>query len=251
MRIDILTLFPEMFDGIFNCSILRIAQEKGFVQIYTHNIRDYSEDRHRCVDDRPYGGGPGMVLKPEPVFNAIEAVEKALASCGDANPQKICSKGDTERSLKILLTPQGVKFNQDIAKGLVHKDHLILICGHYEGFDERIRLGLGVFELSIGDYILSGGEIPAMVVVDAVVRLMPGALGDSESTKNESFENGLLEYPQYTRPIEFRGMKVPETLVSGNHKKIKEWQYKQAVKRTLERRPDLYQLSRLSQKINV
>lgn len=245
MRIDILTLFPEMFDGIFNCSILRIAREKGFVQIYTHNIRDYSEDKHKCVDDRPYGGGPGMVLKPEPVFNAIEAVEKALAICGDANPQ-ICSKKDTERSLKILLTPQGVKFNQNIVKEFVHKDHLILICGHYEGFDERIRLGLGAFELSIGDYILSGGEIPAMVVVDAVVRLIPEVLGDSESTKNESFENGLLEYPQYTRPIEFRGMKVPETLVSGNHKKIKEWQYKHAVERTLERRPDLYQLSKIA-----
>ncbi len=226
MRIDILTLFPEMFDGALNCSILRIAQEKSLACFFTHNIRDYSEDKHKCVDDRPYGGGPGMVLKPEPVFNAVEAVEKIDA-------------GLHRQTTKVLLTPQGKRFNQAIARELSGNDRLIFICGHYEGFDERIREGLDVFELSIGDYILSGGEIPALAVIDAVVRLIPGALGDDESNIDESFEDGLLEYPHYTRPFEYRGMKAPDTLISGNHKKIKEWKHSQSVKRTRERRPDL------------
>lgn len=222
MRIDVLTLFPEMFENVLNCSILRIAREKALVQYNLFNIRDYSENR-RCVDDRPYGGGAGMVMKPEPVFNTVETIEQQAGPCRK----------------KILLTPQGVKFNQQIARELSSESYLMLICGHYEGVDERIRLGLDVFELSIGDFIMSGGEIPAMVVIDAVIRLIPGVLGDSESVVNESFADTLLEYPQYTRPAEYRGMKVPEILISGNHQKIKEWQRENAVKRTIEKRPDI------------
>jgi tRNA (guanine37-N1)-methyltransferase len=222
MRIDVLTLFPEMFENVLNCSILRIAREKALVQYNLFNIRDYAENR-RCVDDRPYGGGAGMVMKPEPVFNTVETIEQQAGPCRK----------------KILLTPQGVKFNQQIARELSRESYLMFICGHYEGVDERIRLGLDVFELSIGDYIMSGGEIPAMVVIDAVVRLIPGVLGDSESIVNESFADILLEYPQYTRPAEYRGMKVPEILISGNHQKIKEWKRENAVKRTIEKRPDI------------
>lgn len=222
MRIDVLTLFPEMFENVLNCSILRIAREKALVQYNLFNIRDYADNR-RCVDDRPYGGGAGMVMKPEPVFNTVETIEQQAGPCRK----------------KILLTPQGVKFNQQIAKELSRESYLMLICGRYEGVDERIRLGLDVFEISIGDYIMSGGEIPAMVVIDAVIRLIPGVLGDSESVVNESFADTLLEYPQYTRPAEYRGMKVPEILMSGNHQKIKEWQRENAVKRTIEKRPDI------------
>ena len=222
MRIDVLTLFPEMFENVLNCSMLRIAREKTLVQYNLFNIRDYAENK-RCVDDRPYGGGAGMVMKPEPVFNTVETIEQQAGPCRK----------------KILLTPQGVKFNQQIARELSRESYLMLICGHYEGVDERIRLGLDVFELSIGDYIMSGGEIPAMVVIDAVVRLIPGVLGDSESVVNESFADILLEYPQYTRPAEYRGMKVPEILISGNHQKIKEWKRENAVKRTIEKRPDI------------
>lgn len=237
MRVDILTLFPEMFEGVLNSSILRIAQEKELVQFNVHNIRDYSEDKHKCVDDKPYGGGPGMVLKPEPVFNAVEAVESQ--SLVEKNNNTHINNINIQQCTKILLTPQGVKFNQKIAKDLVCKDHLMFICGHYEGFDERIRVGLDVFEISIGDYVLSGGELPAMVVVDSVVRLIPNVLGHCESTVSESFEDGLLEYPHYTRPVEFRNMKVPDILVSGNHGKIREWKHSEAIKRTKERRPDL------------
>jgi len=222
MRIDILTLFPEMFENVLGQSILKIANEKSLVQYNLFNIREYAENR-RCVDDRPYGGGPGMVMKPEPVFNTIEAIEQQT----DARPKK------------ILLTPQGYRFSQSIARELAKEPYLMLICGRYEGFDERIRIGLDVIELSVGDYVLSGGEIPAMVVIDAVVRLIPGVLGDLDSITNESFSDVLLEYPQYTRPAEYRGMKVPDVLMSGHHQKIKEWQRDHAVKRTLERRPDL------------
>lgn len=222
MRIDIVTLFPEMFEDVLGHSILKIAREKNLVQYNLFNIREYADNR-RCVDDRPYGGGPGMVIKPEPVFNTIEAIGQQTDI----------------RSKKILLTPQGHRFNQTIAKELAREPYLMLICGHYEGFDERIRIGLDTFELSIGDYVLSGGEIPAMVVIDAVVRLIPGVLGDMDSVVNESFSDDLLEYPQYTRPAEYRGMKVPEVLVSGHHQKIKEWQKEHAIKRTREKRPDL------------
>lgn len=222
MRIDIVTLFPEMFEGVLGHSILKIAREKNLVQYNLFNFREYADNR-RCVDDRPYGGGPGMVIKPEPVFNTIEAIGQQTDI----------------RSKKILLTPQGHRFNQTIAKELAREPYLMLICGHYEGFDERIRIGLDTFELSIGDYVLSGGEIPAMVVIDAVVRLIPGVLGDMDSVVNESFSDDLLEHPQYTRPAEYRGMKVPEVLVSGHHQKIKEWQKEHAIKRTREKRPDL------------
>ncbi len=223
MRIDILTLFPEMFPPVLGQSILKRAQEKGIVQYFLWNIRDFSEDKHKKVDDRPYGGGPGMVMRPEPIFKTIEAVEKQ-----DSTPAK-----------KILLTPQGIKFTQQVAYELSKERHLVLICGHYEGFDERIRIGLDAIEISIGDYVLSGGEIPAMVVIDAVVRLVPGVLGDEESPSDESFSSGLLEYPQFTRPADFRGMKVPEILVSGNHGSIKQWRVEQSLKRTQDKRPDL------------
>ncbi|MFN3531982.1 MAG: tRNA (guanosine(37)-N1)-methyltransferase TrmD [Candidatus Brocadia sp.] len=222
MRIDILTLFPEMFENVLGHSILKIAREKGLVQYNLFNIREYAENR-RCVDDRPYGGGPGMVMKPEPIFNTIEAIEQQT---------DVCPK-------KILLTPQGHPFSQSTARELAKEPYLMLICGHYEGFDERVRLGLDVTELSIGDYVLSGGEVPAMVIIDAVVRLIPGVLGDLDSAARESFSEVLLEYPQYTRPVEYRGMKVPDVLRSGNHQKIKEWQRDHAMKRTMERRPDL------------
>jgi tRNA (guanine37-N1)-methyltransferase len=223
MRIDILTLFPEMFHNVLGESIMKIASEKELVNFNLHNIRDFSKDKHRCVDDKPYGGGAGMVMKPEPVFNAVEAVE---------------AQDDVE-STKILLTPQGETFNHEMADDLSKKARLMIICGHYEGFDERIRSGIDVREISIGDYVLTGGEIPAMVVIDSVVRLVPGVLGGNSSLQDESFVNRLLEYPQYTRPAEFRGMKVPEILKSGHHSKIEEWRMKEAIMRTQERRPDL------------
>ncbi|MDR4509425.1 MAG: tRNA (guanosine(37)-N1)-methyltransferase TrmD [Candidatus Brocadiaceae bacterium] len=223
MRIDIVTLFPEMFENVLGRSMLRIAGEKGLVKYNLFNIRDYAENR-RCVDDRPYGGGPGMVMKPEPIFNTVEAIEQNAHL-----PSK-----------KILLTPQGLRFSQSIAKELATEPYLMLICGHYEGFDERVRVGLDVFELSIGDFVVSGGEIPAMIVIDAVVRLIPGVLGGLESTVNESFHENLLEYPQYTRPAEYRDMKVPEVLKCGHHQRIKDWQRSQSLKKTMERRPDLF-----------
>ncbi len=223
MRIDILTLFPEMFQNVLGESILKIAGEKELVNFNLHNIRDFSEDKHKCVDDKPYGGGAGMVMRPEPVFNAVEAVESMADSV----------------STKILLTPQGETFNQGIANDLSKKDRLMIICGRYEGYDERIRSGLDVIEISIGDYVLTGGEIPAMVIVDSVTRLVPGVLGGNNSLQDESFVNKTLEYPQYTRPSEFRGMKVPEVLTSGNHAKIEEWKMENAISRTQERRPDL------------
>jgi len=223
MRIDILTLFPEMFQNVLGESMLKIAREKELVSFHLHNIRDFSNDKHRCVDDKPYGGGAGMVMKPEPVFNAVEAVELL----DDAAPTK------------ILLTPQGETFNQEIAGDLSKKARLMIICGHYEGFDERIRSGIDALEISIGDYVLTGGEIPAMVVIDSISRLVPGVLGGDDSLQDESFMNRMLEYPQYTRPAEFRGMKVPEVLKSGHHSKIEEWRVENAILRTQERRPDL------------
>ena len=223
MRIDILTLFPEMFHNVLGESMLKIAREKELVSFHLHNIRDYSNDKHRCVDDKPYGGGAGMVMKPEPVFNAVEAVELL----------------DDAVSTKILLTPQGKTFNQGIADDLSKKTRLMIICGRYEGFDERIRSGIDALEISIGDYVLTGGEIPAMVLIDSISRLVPGVLGGEDSLQDESFVNRILEYPQYTRPAEFRGMKVPEVLKSGHHSKIEEWRAENAVLRTQERRPDL------------
>jgi len=218
-----LTLFPEMFQNVLGESILKIAHEKKLVSFHPHNIRDFSDDKHRCVDDKPYGGGAGMVIKPEPVFNAVETVELL----------------DDAASTKILLTPQGETFNQEIAHDLSKKARLMIICGRYEGFDERIRSGIDALEISIGDYVLTGGEIPAMVVIDSVARLVPGVLGGDNSLQDESFVNKMLEYPQYTRPAEFRGMKVPEVLTSGHHSKIEEWRRENSILRTQERRPDL------------
>ncbi|MFQ5956365.1 MAG: tRNA (guanosine(37)-N1)-methyltransferase TrmD [Candidatus Brocadiales bacterium] len=223
MRIDILTLFPEAFQAVLGHSMLRLAQEKGLVSYHLWNIRDYSLDKHRKVDDRPYGGGPGMVMMPEPVFRAIEGVE---------------SDG-SEPARKVLLTPQGERLSQSIAESLAKENRLMLVCGHYEGLDERIRQGFDFLEISIGDYVLSGGEIPAMAVIDAVVRLVPGVLGDEDSSAVESFRDGLLEYPQYTRPREFRGQKVPDVLISGHHEEIQRWRDEQARERTRTKRPDL------------
>lgn len=224
MRIDILSLFPAMFRGILDSSIIAIAIEKKLVDIRLSNIRNFTYNRHSSVDDIPYGGGPGMLLKPEPIFRAVEAITPT-----ENTPPEL-----------ILMTPQGQPFQQQLAKELSHKKHLVLICGHYEGFDERVRLGLQPREISIGDYILSGGEIPAMVILDAIVRLIPGALGDENSPIQESFSTPcLLECAQYTRPPIFRGMAVPEVLTSGNHRKIREWQLESAQQRTKQRRPDL------------
>jgi len=222
MRIDILTLFAEIFRGVFDESIVKRAREKGLVEIYIHNIRDYSHDKHRKVDDRPFGGGPGMILKPEPVFECVEKI--GAESCPI-----------------IYLTPQGERFSQKKAEELSRRERLVLLCGHYEEVDERIRTALVGEEISIGDYVLSNGEIPAMVVVDCVVRLIPGVLGDAESAQEESFTTGLLDYPQYTRPAEFRGMKVPEVLLSGNHQEIRKWRRQMALERTQKVRPDLLQ----------
>jgi len=223
MRIDLLNLFPEIFAGVFQQSIIKRAQEKGLLQIVLTNIRDYATDNHRSVDDRPYGGGSGMVMMAPPVFAAYEDIAQQDGPVDEV----------------ILLTPQGQPLTQNLARSLAQKQRLVLIAGHYEGFDERIRRHLATLEISIGDYILSGGEIPAMVLVDALARLLPGVLGDEYSSVEESFSDSLLEYPQYTRPADFRSWKVPDVLLSGNHQEIKNWRQQQALERTRERRPDL------------
>lgn len=223
MRVDVLTLFPEMMDGVFHSSILGKAQEKGIVSLNAVNFREYSSSKHGTVDDTPYGGGGGMVLKPEPIFSAVED----LLSQTSAAPRV------------ILMCPQGETFTQQKAEELAAEEHLIFICGHYEGYDERIREHLVTDELSIGDYVLTGGELPAMVAIDSVVRLLPGVLGNETSAVTDSFSTGMLEYPHYTRPAEFRGWKVPDILLSGHHANIELWRREQALKRTLERRPDL------------
>jgi tRNA (guanine37-N1)-methyltransferase len=220
MKIDVLTLFPAMFAGPLDESIIRRARDAGRLDLAIHNLRDYAHDRHKTVDDRPFGGGPGMLLKPEPIFEAVES----LAG---------------ERTRVILLSPAGRRFNQAIARELAGLEHLLLVSGHYEGFDERVREQLADDELSIGDYVLTNGALPVMVIIDAVTRLLPGVLGDEGSARDDSFSQGLLEYPQYTRPAEFRGMKVPEVLLSGNHAEIARWRAEQARLRTQERRPDL------------
>jgi tRNA (guanine37-N1)-methyltransferase len=209
-----------MFAGPLDESIIKRARAEKLLDLAVHNLRDYTHDRHRTVDDKPFGGGPGMLLKPEPIFEAVEKLAR-------------------EKTRVILLSPSGRTFSQAVARGLAHEEHLLLICGSYEGFDERVRGALADDELSIGDYVLTNGALPAMVIIDAVTRLLPGALGDDESSLDESFSHGLLEYPQYTRPAEFRGMKVPEVLLSGNHAQIEQWRREQSKQRTLERRPDL------------
>jgi tRNA (guanine37-N1)-methyltransferase len=224
MRIDILCLFPEMFDSPLNQSIIKRAGERGLVNIVTHDIRNYAHDKHRTVDDYPYGGGPGMVLKPEPIFEAADTLRGQLG--GDEIPI-------------ILLTPQGRLFSQSVAQELAAHPRIMLICGHYEGIDERVCEHLATDEISIGDYVLSGGELAALVVVDAVIRLLPGALGSEYSADSDSHSDGLLEHPQYTRPQTYRDWSVPPILISGNHGEIAQWRRRQAILRTAKRRPDL------------
>ncbi len=230
IRFDILSTFPEMFDSPFRCSLMKKAQEKGLIEIRLHNIRDFAEDRHRMTDDAPYGGGGGMLMKVEPVDKALRNIA----------PER-------ENVPVILLTPQGQVFTQKIAEELATHPRIVLICGHYEGVDERIRLQVANREISIGDYVLTGGELSAMVVVEAVSRLVPGVLGNADSAALDSFSSGLLEYPQYTRPAEYRGWKVPEILLSGNHKWIDTWRRQEALKRTWLRRPDLIEKIILSE----
>jgi tRNA (guanine37-N1)-methyltransferase len=229
MKIDLVTIFPGILEGPFKESMIKRAVEKGLAEINLVDLRSYTHDRHRQVDDAPYGGGYGMILKPEPLFEAVEDLK---------------ARSGVESSLVILLTPQGRIFNQHIARELAGKEHLILICGRYEGFDERVREALADDEISIGDYVLTGGELPAAVVVDAVVRLLPGFLAE-EAAANESFNESLLEHPHYTRPPEFRGMEVPPVLLSGNHAEIARWRREQSIKRTAERRPDLLEKAHL------
>jgi tRNA (guanine37-N1)-methyltransferase len=221
MRFDLFTLFPEICQAYLQESILKRAQAAGLVSVYVHNIRDYATDKHQVTDDLPYGGGGGMVMKPEPVFAAVESVIPNL-------PAPI-----------LLLTPQGRTFTQAVARELSRHERLALICGRYEGFDERIRTHLATDEISIGDYVLTGGELGALVIVDAVTRLLPGVLGDPTGAEDDSFASGLLEYPHYTRPADFRGWAVPETLLSGDHARIEKWRRQEALRRTFLRRPDL------------
>ena len=220
LEIDVVTVFPGMLTGFLGESMIRRAVAAGLVRINTIDLRRFTDDAHRTTDDRPYGGGPGMVMKPEPVFRAVESVRR-------------------NESRVILMTPQGRRFDQAAARLLAREKHLIFICGHYEGVDERIRTALATDEISIGDYILTNGVLPAAVVIDAVVRLRPGVLGAPEGPQQESFEENLLEYPQYTRPADFRGMKVPEILLSGDHAAIARWRREEALRRTRARRPDL------------
>ncbi len=224
MRIDIITIFPKMFAPVLNESIIKRAQAKRLVKINIHDLRNYTRDKHRKVDDRPFGGGPGMVFRPEPIFRAVESIKP---------------RTENPRPKIILLTPQGKRLDQRLAKRLSRYKHLILICGHYEGIDERVRQKLVTDEISIGDYVLTCGELPAMVLVDSMVRLIPKVLGKDESTHFESFSQGLLEYPQYTRPAVYRGMQVAKILLSGNHRLIAKWRREMTLKVTKKKRPDL------------
>lgn len=224
MKIDVLTLFPEMFSGVFGHSILHKAAEKSAVQYNVVNFRDFADNKHQTVDDYPYGGGAGMVLKPQPLFDAVAALKE---------------QAESSQTRVILLCPQGKTYDQKTAEELAKEEHLIFVCGHYEGYDERIREHVVTDEISIGDYVLTGGELGAMVVIDSVVRLLPEVLGNQESHMKDSFSTGLLEHPHYTRPSDFRGIKVPEVLLQGNHRLIEEWRNKEALRRTYLRRPDL------------
>src|SRR5258705_7214554 len=223
MEFDILTLFPRIFEGPLDESILKRAREAGLVQIRVHDLRGFTHDKHRVVDDKPYGGGPGMLMKPEPIFEAVEKLQRA-------------------DSCVVLMTPQGAPFTQARAKDFAGKPHLIIICGHYEGVDERVREALVDEEVSIGDYVLTNGALAAAVIVDAVTRLLPGAIGHENGAADDSFATGMLEGPQYTRPAEFRGMKVPDVLQSGNHGEVAKWRVEQARQRTQQRRPDLLEV---------
>jgi len=229
MKIDILTLFPEMFESFFTTSIIGRAQAEGKVNLRTINFRDYSKNKHHKVDDYPYGGGQGMLLTPQPIFDAVADIS------GEIKPRI------------ILLCPQGERFTQKKAEELAQDEHLVFICGHYEGFDERIRQHLATDEISLGDFVLTGGETAAQVMIDAIVRLLPGALPKASSHEDDSFSSGLLEFPQYTRPEDFRGMKVPDVLLSGNHANIAKWRREESLKRTLTRRPDLLETAPLDE----
>ena len=237
MRIDILSLFPDMFDATLGQSIVGRAQDDGFVDIKVTDFRQYTTDKHRHVDDAPFGGGAGMLLQAQPILDAMDAIEQE-------------TKDTYPKGRVILMDPAGRRFDQDFAMELAQEEHLTFICGHYEGYDERIRQ-LVTDEASLGDYVLTGGELAAMVMVDATVRFVPGVLGNMSSPMGDSFSNGLLEYPQYTRPADFRGMKVPEVLTSGNHEKIREWRMRESLKRTLERRPDLLKNAKLSREQQI
>lgn len=231
MRIDVLSLFPEMFTGVFQSSILKKAEEQKFVSYHVTNFRDFADNKHKTVDDYPYGGGAGMVLKPQPIFDAVEALAEG------------------KKPRVILMCPQGEVYSQKKAEELAMEDHLLFICGHYEGYDERIREHLITDEISIGDFVLTGGELAAMVIIDSVVRLLPGVLGNEQSPVEDSFSNrGLLEHPHYTRPADFRGMKVPEVLTSGHHERIEEWREKESLLRTYNRRPELMENANLSER---
>ncbi|SFF70150.1 tRNA (Guanine37-N(1)-) methyltransferase [Halobacillus alkaliphilus] len=232
MHIDILTLFPEMFDGVLNTSIMKRAQDREAFSYQYVNFREFTVNKHNKVDDYPYGGGAGLVLTPQPIFDAVNHIKANVS-----NKPRV-----------ILMCPQGEPFSQKKAEELSEEEHLVFICGHYEGYDERIRKELVTDEISIGDYVLTGGELGAMVVMDSVVRLLPGVLGNEQSAPEDSFSNGLLEHPHYTRPADFRGEKVPEVLLSGNHAKIDEWRHYQSLRRTYERRPDLLTNRELSEK---
>ncbi|RMG59842.1 MAG: tRNA (guanosine(37)-N1)-methyltransferase TrmD [Deltaproteobacteria bacterium] len=229
MRFDVLTIFPSLFDSVFEKTVIGKAREKGIIEIVVHNIRDYATDKHRTTDDLPYGGGPGMVMKPEPIFRAVRDIKEKFGE-----------------GYVVLLTPSGRLFSADLAKELAGRGHLILICGRYEGVDGRVSEYLADMELSIGDYVLTGGEIPAMVVIDAVSRFVPGVVKNQESVENDSFEMGILESPPYTRPADFEGMKVPEVLLSGHHRMIDEYRLREGLKRTLRYRPDLLEKANLS-----
>jgi tRNA (guanine37-N1)-methyltransferase len=222
MRFDVITIFPEIFSEVFDFGIVRRAVEASLIEIHIHDLRGYTSDKHRQVDDRPFGGGAGMVMKPEPLFRAVEAVNQ-----------------DRPEASVVLLSPQGRLFTQRLAEEYSRKSNITLICGRYEGVDERVSEHLVNDEISIGDYVLSGGEIPAMVVVDAITRLIPGALGCGESAERESFSQGLLDYPHYTRPAEFRELRTPDVLLSGNHAEIERWRRRKSIEKTLRRRPDL------------
>lgn len=237
MKVDVLTLFPEMFVPMFTTSMIGKACQKGIVSLNAINFRDFADNKHSTVDDTPYGGGGGMVLKPEPIFAAVEHLLSVEGHDQDLPSPRV-----------ILMCPQGRRFSQSIAEQLAEEQHLIFICGHYEGYDERIREHLVTDELSIGDYVLTGGEIPAMAVIDSVVRLLPGVLGNEQSAVTDSYSTGLLEYPHYTRPAVFREWAVPDVLLSGHHAHIDEWRHKQALWRTWKRRPDLLQSRTLSPK---
>ena len=254
MKYTVLTLFPEMIEQGMGTSITGRAMNKGLIELKAVNIRDYSDNKHMKVDDYPYGGGAGMVMQAEPVFRAYEAVTKGKDSAEESSAESSSmensfeEKGSAKKPRLIFLTPQGKVFSQTLAEEFAREEELIFLCGHYEGIDERVLEEIVTDNVSIGDYVLTGGELPAMVMMDAISRLVPGVLNNDVSAETESFQDNLLEYPQYSRPEEWRGKKVPEVLLSGNHKKIAEWRREKSIERTLERRPDLLKKANLTEK---